>query len=452
MSWERWKPTNDEPWNLKRVVHLHRRAGFGANWTEIQRDLKDGPDAAIDRVLSGIKDDEASTFDELTEHLGHAAVGSNKAERLKAWWLWRMLVTPTPLREKLTLMWHNHFATSNAKVANLSAMRTQNELFYSLGAGEFGKLLESVAVDPAMLVWLDAPSNRKGRPNENLAREIMELFTLGVGNYTETDVREAARALTGWSVDKSGEFETLSQFHDDGDKTILGQTGRWNGHDLLRILLEQTAASERIAWRLCTTFMGEGAVDNNGIQQLAEKLRTGNLHIGRAVETIIRSKAFFADSNIGTRVTDPVEFVVTAIRSIQLTDPLPATLKLARWTTELGQDLFYPPNVGGWSGGRNWLSTRHIIGRANFAAALADGSLSKNFTPPAIKKLTHETNGRSDIEAAIDHLDRLMLGGRLSDESQSRIKEVVKNENVDSAQRIRLALAVMLALPEFQQG
>ncbi len=452
MSWARWKPTKEQPWNLKRVVHLHRRAGFGATWAEIQRDINDGPDAAIDRVLRGIVDSKPARFPPLIQGIGDAAVGSNNPERLKAWWLLRMLVAECPLREKLALMWHNHFATSNEKVGNLAAMRLQNESFYSLGAGKFETLLNAVARSPAMLVWLDAPSNRKGRPNENLAREIMELFSLGVGNYTETDVREAARALTGWSVDNKGLFSFVTKFHDDGPKTILGQTGNLTGDDLLRILLEQTAAADRIAWRLCSTLMGEDAVNSSDLQGLSDVLRENQLHIGHAVETILRSEAFFADENIGTRITDPVEYVVSSVRAIEFVDPLPATLKMARWTAELGQDLFYPPNVGGWSGGRNWLSTRYIVGRANFAAALADGALSKTFEAPDIGALSQQhTRGRK-TENVVSFLDQLILGGRLRPDSRERIQTALTKEGLKTEEQRQHALALLLALPESQQG
>src|SRR6516165_12348775 len=202
--WAPYKPDDGAPWGLRRVVHLHRRAGFAATWGEIQRDLKDGPGATIDRVLAGKSATEGvpEQFVKTADLLGESAGPSGDPARLKAWWVYRMLFSPDPLAERLTLMWHNHFATSNLKVENLTAMRRQNEIFRKLGRGPFGELLKAVVHDPAMLVWLDAPSNRKGHPNENLARELMELFTLGVGHYTERDVQDAARALTGWSVEE----------------------------------------------------------------------------------------------------------------------------------------------------------------------------------------------------------------------------------------------------------
>src|SRR5262245_43126948 len=220
--WAPYVPSDQSPWNLRRVVHLHRRAGFAATWGEIQRDLKDGPRASIDRVLAGkaAVDGVPADFDKTADLLGESAATSNDPGRLKAWWVYRMLYGPDPLTERLALMWHNHFATSNLKVENLTFMRRQNDLFRKLGRGPFGNLLSAVAHDPAMLTWLDAPSNRKGHPNENLARELMELFSMGVGHYTETDVKEAARALTGWSLDDDA-FTDIPARHDGGEKTIL---------------------------------------------------------------------------------------------------------------------------------------------------------------------------------------------------------------------------------------
>jgi hypothetical protein len=196
--WEPYVPHEQAPWSLRRVVHLHRRAGFAATWHEIQRDLKDGPKASIDRVLAGraATDGVPEDFEKVAGFLSDSASVSNDPARLKAWWIYRMLFGPFPLTERLVLLWHNHFATSNLKVEDLPAMRRQNDLFRRMGRGLFGELLSGVVEDPALLAWLDAANNRKGRPNENLARELMELFTMGIGNYTEADVKESARALT----------------------------------------------------------------------------------------------------------------------------------------------------------------------------------------------------------------------------------------------------------------
>jgi uncharacterized protein (DUF1800 family) len=375
-GWIPYRPSDSAPWNLRRVVHLHRRAGFAATWSELQRDLRDGPQASVDRLLNGKSriDGVAESFESMASVIGDAAVGSGNVNRLKAWWLYRLLFTPDPLTERLTLMWHNHFATSNLKVENVAAMRRQNDIFRQYARGPFGELLGRVAKDPALLVWLDADANRKEHPNENLAREMMELFTLGVGHFTEKDVKESAQALTGWSI-KDSEFRHADEQHDDGEKTIFGKSGKWTGDDLVRLLLEHPATARRLAFRIVEMFMGEGTRDDVAIDKLADGLRQQHLDIAWAVETVLRSESFFSDRNIGNRVLGPIEFMVGAVRSLERFDPPPSTLMLAEWTTMLGQDLFYPPNVFGWPGGRSWLTSRALIGRANFAAAIINGTL-----------------------------------------------------------------------------
>src|SRR5438067_4870672 len=228
--WAPYAPDDKTPWDLRRVVHLHRRAGFAATWQEIQRDLKDGPKASIVRLLQGKARSQGvpEDFVAVAAKLGRLAAEAGDLGRLKAWWVYRMLFGPDPLAERLTLLWHNHFATSEDKVRSLAAMRRQNETFRKLARAPFGKLLNAAVREPALLLYLDAPSNRKGAPNENLARELMELFTLGVGPYSEADVKEAARALTGWTVEE-GQFAEETARHDDGDKTLLGKKGRWTG-------------------------------------------------------------------------------------------------------------------------------------------------------------------------------------------------------------------------------
>ena len=256
--WKRYTPSAAEPWDVRRVVHLHRRAGFAATWGEIERDLLNGPDDAVDRMLSGRSRaaGQVAEFAEMADVIGEAAVSSGNPDRLKAWWTFRMLFSPDPVAERLALMWHNHFATSNAKVDNLELMYGQNVIFRDFGRAKFGDLLRTVVKDPALLLWLDAESNRRQHANENLARELMELFTLGEGNYTENDVKQAARALTGWTVSR-GRFRNVPEYHDAGEKTILGKTEAFAGSGLLDLLLRQSATAWRIAWRICDALFGE---------------------------------------------------------------------------------------------------------------------------------------------------------------------------------------------------
>jgi uncharacterized protein (DUF1800 family) len=408
--WEPYEPDAKAPWDLRRVVHLHRRAAFAVAWDELQRDLKDGPGPATDRLLRG--ESAAHTpadFAGTAAVLADAAATAGDINRLKAAWFYRLVFGPDPLGERLTLLWHDHFATGFAKVRSVRAMRRQNDLFRAHARAKFADLLNPVVRDPAVLEYLDAPVNRKGHPNENLARELMELFTLGVGNYTEADVKEAARCLTGWGVDEDKFVENPPR-HDDGAKTVLGKTGNWTGTDLVNQLLKHPATANRLAAKLVKAFFGEGACPPEAVKELAAGLREHDLDIGWATGVILRSRLFFADANVRTRVTAPAEFVAGAVRSLGLFDPAPSTLAMADWSARMGQDLFDPPNVGGWPGGRAWVSSRSLVARANYAAALVGGPNAGRpsaYDPAAATKAAGLGTGRAD---ALAYHHRLLFG------------------------------------------
>jgi uncharacterized protein (DUF1800 family) len=399
--------------------------------------------------LSGVPDE----FESMAKLLADAAVSSNDAGRLKAWWVYRMFFGPDPLAERLTLLWHDHFATSNLKVANLSAMHRQNDTLRRLARAPFGELLTASVHEPALLMWLDAPANRKGHPNENLARELMELFTVGVGHYSEGDVKEAARALTGWTVEEH-EFAHKPAAHDEGSKTLLGRTGPWTGDDLVRMLLDHPATADRLAWRLCGLFFGEGLPGPEAVKALADDLRAHRLDIGRAVATILRSQAFFASANLRSRVLPPVEFVIGAAHALEMASAPPSTLALADWAARLGQDLFYPPNVGGWPGGRAWITTRSAVGRANFAAALMDGSgvgrqdREGKAVPFDARGLVHK-HGRDDLLA---FYGELLRGSPPAAAECARIQDALKPKAGGDEAFARGAVALLLAAPEGQLG
>jgi uncharacterized protein (DUF1800 family) len=440
--WAAYEPDDKTPWDLHRVVHLHRRAAFAAPWSELQRDLKDGPEASITRLLKGeVKTHAAGDFAGTAEVLADAAATAGEINRLKAAWFYRMLFGPDPVGERLTLMWHDHFATGNAKVRNVRAMRRQNDLFRTHARAKFATLANAVVRDPALLEYLDAPANRKGHPNENLARELMELFTLGIGNYTETDVKEAARCLTGWSVEE-GAFEQIATRHDDGEKTVLGKTGQWTGTDLVDQLLEHEATSSRLASKLVKAFFGEGACPADAVKELASGLRERDLDIAWAVSTVLKSRLFFAEANVRTRVTAPAEFVTGSARALGLFDPAPSTLAMADWSARMGQDLFDPPNVGGWPGGRAWISSRALIARANYAAALVEGPNAGRpdpYDPAAAAKAAGFGAARTDV---LTYHHRLLFG---SDPTA----EMTKNLAALDGRKLVIAL---LSSPEAQLG
>lgn len=447
--WLAYSPTDEAPWDARRVVHLHRRAVFGPTWGDVQRDLTEGPQAAVTRVLDGKCRSEgtAAEFEHLAGVIEAAAVESGSSERLKAWWIYRCLFTPHPLEERLTLMWHNHFATSQLKVSDLRLMRRQNEALRRHALAPFGDLLRELAHDPALLLWLDAPANKRGQPNENLARELMELFTLGVGHYSEADVREVARALTGWTV-KQGEFKQQASVHDDGHKSVLGQTGTFSGDDVVRILLEHPAVARRLAWRLTQEFCGEGVVSEAALEELAAGLREHNLDIRWGVETILRSELFFSHQNVSNRVTDPATFLLAPLRGLECWLDPPSTLLLAEWLTRMGLDLFHPPNVGGWTGGRTWLSTRSVIARANYAVALVEGRLSSPTRPPDIAAIAERHAGGKEFRDQVLWLATLLCGANDPAVVDAVCGAAASEQGDDN--RLSKAIVTLLARPEAQ--
>ena len=410
-AWTPYQPTPAAPWNLQRVHHLHRRAAFSATWSELQREMAKEPQAAVTALLEGKSRLEGvpAEFESLSAVIAQAAVDSGNPERLKAWWLYRCLFAPHPLQERLTLMWHNHFATSNLKVDNLTLMKRQNETFRKHALGSFRDLLVAMAHDPALLVWLDASQNRKEHPNENLARELMELFTLGIGHYTEDDIKQAARALTGWTV-RQGEFRDRPVAHDDGEKEILGHVGKWSGDDLVNLLLDQPQTARRISSRLTNEFFGEGVIHEPALAELTAGLQKNQLDIRWAVETILRSELFFSPANIGSRIADPVSFAIGPLVALESWRSPPSTLALTEWISRMGQDLFYPPNVGGWSGGRTWLTTRAVLARTNFAAVLMAGQLASPVRPLDCAALMARHVGATESHDCTKFVAQLLYG------------------------------------------
>src|SRR4051812_13482664 len=318
-AWAPWTPTTTDPWDRKWAGHLYRRAAFGATWPELQAALDAGPEATIDRLLAG--GEGLEEYDRLMDALGPESTqfqGQGGDEvALQAWWLHRMIQTGHPLRERLTLFWHNHFATSILKVRQSALMKQQNILIRKHALGKFGPFLLEMSRDPAMLIWLDSNSNARGKPNENYAREVMELFALGVGHYTESDVREAARAFTGWHTD--GRKFVFNRFqHDDGEKSVLGQSGAWDGGDVIRIVLEQPSAARFLVRKLYRYLVSEGETPPDGLlEPLAERYRASGYAPAELVGTVLRSRLFFSDRAYRQRVKSPVEYVVGLLRALE---------------------------------------------------------------------------------------------------------------------------------------
>jgi uncharacterized protein (DUF1800 family) len=293
---------------------------------------------------------------------------AQRYELLRAWWVREMLTTPSPLTERMTLFWHNHFTSAQDKVQYPQQMAQQNMLLRRDALGNFGELLHDVAKDPAMLQYLDGASNRKGRPNENFAREVMELFTLGEGHYSQRDVAEAARAYTGWSLDPDTQtYVWRANQHDDGEKTVLGQTGPFEGDQVLDILLEQPETATFVTTKLWREFVSD-TPDSARIAPIASQFRASHYEIKVALRGLFLSDAFWDDANRGVLVKSPAEFVIGTLRGFDVS--YDNTGAFAAQIRALGENLFYPPNVKGWPGGTTWINSSTLLARKQFVEQL----------------------------------------------------------------------------------
>ncbi|MCZ6887647.1 MAG: DUF1800 domain-containing protein, partial [Gammaproteobacteria bacterium] len=300
-----------------------------------------------------------------------------ESDRVVYWWANTMLTTPRPLQEKMALFWHGHFATNEDKVRDYRKMLQQLELFRARGLGNFGALLVAVSKDPAMLAFLDAGINVKGSPNENFAREIMELFTMGVGNYTEEDIREAARAFTGWNF-RGLEYRFNADQHDGGDKVFLGRRGRLDGDDVIDIILTREVTAAFIAGKLYRYFVGE-QLESAFERELGARLRELNFEIAPFLEMVFASRDFYARESVATQIKGPVELVISTYKKLGLTR-VPGVPDFNVVTDALGQRLLHPPTVAGWSQGRSWITPGLLFERGNFVLDVVFPDIA--FVPP----------------------------------------------------------------------
>jgi uncharacterized protein (DUF1800 family) len=317
-------------------------------------------------------------------------VNNERTMELRDWWVGNMLQTETPLAEKMTLFWHNHFATSQQKVRIAHLVYAQNMLFRKQALGNFGTLLRELSRDPAMLIYLDSVNSKKEAPNENFAREVMELFSLGEGNYTEKDIKEAARAFTGWSVDReSGKYMFRRGAHDFGKKTIFGKTGNFDGDQVIDLILARPEAAQFITRKLWREFVSP-TPDESEVKRLALVLQNSGYDLAKLMAAMLSSDAFFAADNRGVLIKSPVEFVVGTVKTFNVKPPnvRPFVLQIAL----LGQNLFLPPNVKGWPGGEVWINSASLLNRKQMLDRLF-GSEDRMETVMANMDALAEMNG-----------------------------------------------------------
>ena len=300
---------------------------------------------------------------------------------LRGWWIEEMVTTPSPLTERMTLFWHNHFTSSQQKVRLAELMYRQNVTLRANALGNFGTLLHAIARDPAMVIYLDNAQNRRGAPNENFAREVMELFTVGEGHYGEQDIKEAARAFTGWSLDRdTGQFMYRRFVHDYGYKTVLGRSGFLDGDDVLDILLARPETAEFITRKLWREFVSPDP-DPAEVARIATRFRDSRYDIKAALYAVFTSDAFYAPGNRGVLVKSPIDLVVGTLRQFDLKpgEPIPFAVAAAG----MGQNLFSPPNVKGWPGGEAWINASTLLARKQFLDRLFRAEDAAGATPAA---------------------------------------------------------------------
>lgn len=356
-------PLPNDAWTGWHARTLLARCQFGVTAAEVSASYKAGLASEIERLTE--EQPESAEFQRVDETLRRTAIATDSPQDLKLWWLHRLAKSANSLREKLTLGWHNHFATSIEKVRSVRAMSTQNDLFRREAWGDFPTLMQSVARDPAMLIWLDGSLNRRRHPNENFAREIMELFCLGVGNYTEADIQEAARAFTGWRLkDDAFWFDELQ--HDPGEKSIFGSRGQFRGDDVVRLCLERPACPRFLATKLMK-WLATDQPDARDVEQLAGRLAFHRLQVRPALREWLGSQEFFAACREKTLIKSPLDFVLGSLRWASGGVKWPAAANLL---ADLGQDVFAPPSVKGWDGGRTWITSTSMLLRANFIVDL----------------------------------------------------------------------------------
>ena len=392
------EPISKSDWNKFAAAHLLSRAGFGAPASEIDAAAARSPEDVVADLVD---------FERVKEHFDAPAwaVGEHAADRvdkklykemrelsadekkakqkelrqteqeqireLRGWWLKQMRFTKRPLQEKLTLFWHGHWASSAEKVKSSYALFLQNETLRKMANGNFHEMTVAMAKDPAMLIYLDNAQSRSAHPNENFARELMELFTLGIGNYTEDDIKNSARAFTGWSVGQEKlEFQNRRFIHDDGEKTFMGRKGNFDGGDIISIILDQPACAPYIAKKLWTFFAYENPAPEL-VDKLAATLRESKWDLKPMLKQMFLSKEFYSKTAVRTQIKSPVQWLVGTAR--MLDSPLPDADTCNGILFMLGQVLFAPPSVKGWDGGYAWITTNSLFSRYNFAGILIKG-------------------------------------------------------------------------------
>ncbi len=445
---------DDFTWDARAVEHLLNRAGFGAHALDIRRGLRFGQERLVSDLIQGedygrrftiriVEPNEAIIRDgdddeRRRERKRVRKLNRYQSQEFLAWWVDRMLDGQSPLRERMTLFWHGFFTSDSKKVRAAGLMINQNELLRAHALGNFGELLHSIVLDPAMLVYLDNTSNTKHSPNENLARELMELFSLGEGNYTEDDIREVARALTGYGTNREREFYFNRRLHDSGVKTVLGVEGRHGAKDVVEIILAQPACARWVAGSIITYLEGQ-APNEERLEEYAELLRDESYEIAPMLEKLLLDEEFYRAEIVGARVSSPIDYLVGTCRRLDVNVGGEA---VACASGMLGMTLFEPPNVKGWNEGPEWITTATLMNRANLAGVLLGTIRLDEMTGSSLEDIELSEEERASLEDPGPDFpsDEGMMGE--DDEMMSPSGAPVKREQAVRSVVARLARAL----------
>jgi len=397
-------------WDFDAAAHLLVRAGFGEDPTEIQKALALGPKKAVDSLVNAPLENypppmwaKPDDQDQLRAELQEAATPKEKQmvskllqekfvgemKDLTGWWVTRMVNTRSPLIEKMALFWHGHFATSGQKVRPAYKMWLQNETFRQNALGNFRTMVKAISRDPAMMIWLDIVQSKKERPNENFGREVMELFTLGEGHYTESDVKEAARAFTGYRIDQPEQsFRFAERQFDPGLKTFMGRTGPWDGDQILDIIVSQPQCARFIGVKIWKFFVYDDP-DPKLADALASEFRNARFELRPFLTSVFLSEEFYSSQARNSQIKSPIQFLVQALRTLPI--PMPDSNLMEFAFRQMGQVPFFPPNVKGWDGGKSWINTATLTFRYKLAHQLVEGISPQEIgfpKPPALEMTT----------------------------------------------------------------
>jgi hypothetical protein len=443
-------PSADQPFDHPRLCHLLRRAALGVSIDRLRTFAGKSPSDIVHSLTS--YDPAADPFAALIDPSisGQLSV-VHTPERAQQWWITRIFDPGSnPFQERIALFWHNHFATSTGKVRQANLVSRQIDLFRRQGLGNFRDLLIAVTKDPAMLLWLDGNKNKRGRPNENYAREIMELFTLGIGHYTERDVQELARAFTGWQVlDESVAFIDVS--FDAGDKTILGRTAKFDTESAIDHLLAQPSAPKFVAWKLLKEFVHPKPQAAH-VDHYAARLLHHGWEVKPVVVELLTSRLFFSPYAYRSKIKSPCELVVGSVLALDAR----RDSNLARQAMSvMGQSLLAPPSVKGWDGEEVWINANTILQRYNFALDLI------NAQKPEMIVSLYEQRGLTSAERIVDHLATVLLDGHLAPYTRARLVDYLNQDEHGNTKtfkltiesftsRVRGATHLMMCTPQYQ--